>query len=87
MKYVRRLIYRLGFRPKPGTVLFSPSTAMVLAANQATPAFIEGLKQAQEFMGACFRETCDYVGKHKHGPVCDFVCICQKGQNFNGIRE
>jgi len=25
MRYIRRLIYRLGFEPKPGSVFFSPS--------------------------------------------------------------
>jgi hypothetical protein len=84
MKHIRRLVYRLGFRPKPGTILFSPSAALVSAANQATPAFIEGLKKAQE---TCRDATCDYVHSHRHGSECDFTCPCQKGQNFNGIRE
>jgi hypothetical protein len=28
---IRTLVYKMGFRPKPGTVLFSPSAALRLA--------------------------------------------------------
>lgn len=32
MRHIRKLIYRLGFRPNPGTILYSPSEAFMYMA-------------------------------------------------------
>lgn len=32
---IRRLVYKMGFRPKYGTVLYSPSTDLILASQEA----------------------------------------------------
>ena len=32
---IRSLVYKMGFRPKPGTVLFSPSLALQLSFEEA----------------------------------------------------
>lgn len=35
MALIRRLVYRLGFRPKYGSIFFSPSRDLLLAAQEA----------------------------------------------------
>lgn len=30
MRLIRRLVYKMGFRPKPGTIFFSPSIALAI---------------------------------------------------------
>lgn len=36
---IRRLVYKMGFRPKPGTILFSPSRALILAFEEGMKGF------------------------------------------------
>lgn len=42
---IRRLVYKMGFRPNPGTILFSPSLALVLRRKDV-------LSVAEEFKKA-----------------------------------
>lgn len=35
LEWIRRFIYKAGFDPNPGTVFFSPSLSMTIAASQA----------------------------------------------------
>jgi hypothetical protein len=35
MRLIRKLIYRWGFRPKPGSIFFSPSLALLYAHAEA----------------------------------------------------
>lgn len=39
MNWLRGLVYGLGFRPKAGSILYSPSRAWLLAAQGAVSAF------------------------------------------------
>ena len=42
---IRRLVYKMGFRPKPGTVLYSPSIHYRLAFEDAWKHFHWGMAQ------------------------------------------
>lgn len=35
MRPIRSLLYRLGFRPKPGSIFYSPSISLRLSAQEA----------------------------------------------------
>lgn len=39
MNRLRRIVYRLGFRPKPGTILYSPSLDLQIAGQQMLALF------------------------------------------------
>lgn len=44
MMTLRGIVYRLGFRPRPGTIFYSPSIAYALAARDAVAAMARALK-------------------------------------------
>lgn len=44
MKHIRRWVYRLGFRPKYGTLFYSPSIEMHIVMRLATESFVNALK-------------------------------------------
>jgi len=44
MKKIRRLVYRLGFRPKPGSIFFSPSLSLLISVR-------DGLKKREHDLG------------------------------------
>lgn len=35
LRCIRRWVYRFGFRPSPGSILYSPSRAMLEASSEA----------------------------------------------------
>lgn len=35
MAWLRRMVYKAGFRPKYGSIFFSPSTELILAVEDA----------------------------------------------------
>ena len=35
MRFVRKYIYRMGFRPEPGSMFYSPTRAWYLGVNEA----------------------------------------------------
>jgi len=51
MRLIRRLIYRLGFSPKPGSIFFSPSTALLNILKEHPPheAFIKGMGDMEAY--------------------------------------
>ena len=46
MRLIRQLIYRLGCRPKPRSIFYSPSKDAVLAGRDALTAFEKGYDAA-----------------------------------------
>mgnify|MGYP001028440373 CR=1 FL=1 len=45
MGYVRRGLYRLGYRPRLGSIFFSPSLDMRYAWREYAPNFIKAMNQ------------------------------------------
>lgn len=89
MRKIRKLIYRLGFRPKHGSVFFSPSEHVIRTVGpaakiglQATPpnpsTDLEGFYRFISKQD-CDDASCGYLGKHKHGFACDIDCVTCKG--------
>jgi hypothetical protein len=46
LRYIRRMVYKLGFRPKPGSIFYSPSKDAELAGQEALAAFEEAYEKA-----------------------------------------
>lgn len=87
MKYIRNLVYKMGFRPKPRTILYSPSAAYHIDADKAVQAAVKEMETLGNVRTNCMSKNCWYIGTHVHSHVCDFVCSCEKGQNFSVERE
>jgi hypothetical protein len=41
MRHIRRWLYALGVRPRPGSIFYSPSLALLLSAKGANERFIQ----------------------------------------------
>lgn len=50
MRRIRGLVYRLGFRPKPGSIFYSPSKDWQLALANFGRDFERAMREAQERM-------------------------------------
>lgn len=50
IRLLRKLVYRCGFRPKPYTILFSPTLDAHYAWQGAADAFIKGFEKAKHAM-------------------------------------
>lgn len=48
MRHIRGLVYRLGFRPKMGSIFYSPSRTWILATRNIGRDFERAMRQAQE---------------------------------------
>lgn len=46
MRWIRRSIYRMGFRPKPGSIFFSPSIAFAEASTEAFSTMREAMRRS-----------------------------------------
>jgi len=55
---------------------FSRARKLVAEIQTQRPATPSGTVQ----LDSCGSLTCVRIGKHSHGPVCDFNCGCEKGQ-------
>lgn len=42
MRYIRKLIYRMGFQPKPGSIFYSPSMDIGLKIDAAVRRVVYG---------------------------------------------
>lgn len=45
MRWIRKIVYGLGFRPRPGSIFFSPSWVLNAASRQAYAAFVKGYRE------------------------------------------
>lgn len=47
MRWIRKIVYGLGFRPRPGSIFFSPSWVLNAASRQAYAAFVKGYRECE----------------------------------------
>ncbi|URQ05015.1 hypothetical protein SEA_ITER_27 [Arthrobacter phage Iter] len=50
MRHIRRAVYRAGFRPRPGSILYSPSAALIYSIRDAdiSGAFREAMRAGEK---------------------------------------
>jgi hypothetical protein len=46
VRTIRRLVYRMGFRPKPGSIFFSPSIAYAEVFHKAVMNAIDSMRKS-----------------------------------------
>lgn len=48
LRLIRTLVYKLGFRPKPGTILHSPSRALLEVGHEINEIVMKDIREAQK---------------------------------------
>lgn len=70
IRYIRRLIYRLGFRPKPRTIFYSPSAHLKYVVQ---PEFVKYLRTLRSDLRTIDKSTIDPTAGEYHGATWDEV--------------
>lgn len=90
MRRLRKLIYRLGFRPKHPSIFFSPSLNATRSYKhleslekkiQLSKPIVGDMEAYYRYVSeiVCLNSTCKYKEPHKHGFACDVTCWTCRG--------